>query len=754
MGTYNQMRILDFSDGFASAVQPTTIGVIAGDVANTPAGNIAATNVQSAINELDTEKQPIDADLTAIAGLASSGIIARTGAGTASVRTIVAGSNKLAVTNGDGVSGNPSIDVTESNLSLTNMGGLVGLTQGGTGQITANASLNALLPSQTGNADKVLVTDGTNTSWDNASGGSGGVNYLEPYFVGDDITGINTYNDGASAVPVDGTGGTATGLSTTVNLVSPLGEDANIRFSKDASNRQGCGWSTDFIVQSADYGGSRPLIQTFMYKVSAAYVSGDIRVFAYDKDNGTLLNVMSLTGDGSINHSLTGAGYTGSFNLVSTANDYRLIFHITSTNASAWDFDCVRLSASPQQTVQGFIGGYLGAETWTDNWANTTTSVKIWRRGSRVKVRGIATLTGVPTSSNFGVTIPAAYTVASGETGVGRGDIQGQLVDTGTDLFPIIAYFDTTTSITFRASNAAGAAVNTLAMTTSAPFTWATGDTIEFNAEWEVVGWDESAALSTTDTTLMGAYASYSGDAASATSGNPIIVPTKRWDMLNNYNNSTGLFTVPRTAKYKVYGSALSAGTPGTTIRAYVNGVNTIALGSLDSNGEVTFSGAVEANAGDTISIRPDATFDATSIILHIEEWFNPTVFSVYNASRIVESNVAMVATGLGANVWGDIASISLTPGTWDTFLFCAGKVGGGGSATVNAGIGTVSGNNSPGTVGVDYIPASNAAGFETPVSIGKANITVTVTTTYYFKFMSNAIGAQAGGRFWARKIS
>jgi hypothetical protein len=223
---------------------------------------------------------------------------------------------------------------------------------------------------------------------------------------------------------------------------------------------------------------------------------------------------------------------------------------------------------------------------------------------------------------------------------------------------------------------------------------------------------------------------------------------------LNNYNNSTGLFTVPRTAKYKVYGSALSAGTPGTTIRAYVNGVNTIALGSLDSNGEVTFSGAVEANAGDTISIRPDATFDATSIILHIEEWFNPTVFSVYNASRIVESNVAMVATGLGANVWGDIASISLTPGTWDTFLFCAGKVGGGGSATVNAGIGTVSGNNSPGTVGVDYIPASNAAGFETPVSIGKANITVTVTTTYYFKFMSNAIGAQAGGRFWARKIS
>lgn len=36
---------------------------------------------------------------------------------------------------------------------------------GGTGQITANDALNALLPSQTGNSGKVLKTDGANTSW-------------------------------------------------------------------------------------------------------------------------------------------------------------------------------------------------------------------------------------------------------------------------------------------------------------------------------------------------------------------------------------------------------------------------------------------------------------------------------------------------------------------------------------------------------------------------------------------------------------
>lgn len=56
-----------------SAAQVKTILAYAGtEVSNTPAGSIAATTVQAAINELDTEKQPIDADLTAIAAIVAS----------------------------------------------------------------------------------------------------------------------------------------------------------------------------------------------------------------------------------------------------------------------------------------------------------------------------------------------------------------------------------------------------------------------------------------------------------------------------------------------------------------------------------------------------------------------------------------------------------------------------------------------------------------------------------------------------------
>jgi hypothetical protein len=89
----------------------TTGAHAASAISFTPAGSIAATEVQAAIQELDTEKQPVDADLIAIAGLSSNGLIARTGSGTASVRTITGTANLISVSNGDGVSGNPTLTV-------------------------------------------------------------------------------------------------------------------------------------------------------------------------------------------------------------------------------------------------------------------------------------------------------------------------------------------------------------------------------------------------------------------------------------------------------------------------------------------------------------------------------------------------------------------------------------------------------------------------------------------------------------------
>lgn len=60
---------------------------------------------------IGTDVQAYDADLAALAALSANGMIARTGAGTAAVRTLTAGSN-ISITNGDGAAGNPTIAAT------------------------------------------------------------------------------------------------------------------------------------------------------------------------------------------------------------------------------------------------------------------------------------------------------------------------------------------------------------------------------------------------------------------------------------------------------------------------------------------------------------------------------------------------------------------------------------------------------------------------------------------------------------------
>src|SRR5208337_4090568 len=52
-----------------------------------------------------------------------------------------------------------------ANISFTNVTGTLPIINGGTNATTANAALNNLLPSQTGNALKVLQTNGTSTAW-------------------------------------------------------------------------------------------------------------------------------------------------------------------------------------------------------------------------------------------------------------------------------------------------------------------------------------------------------------------------------------------------------------------------------------------------------------------------------------------------------------------------------------------------------------------------------------------------------------
>lgn len=113
--TASRALVTDASKGLvSSAATATEVGYLSG--------------VTSAIQTQINGRQPLDGDLTAIAGLASTGLIARTATDAAATRTLTAGAG-VTVTNGDGVAGNPSIAIgqavgtadspTFTNLSLS-----------------------------------------------------------------------------------------------------------------------------------------------------------------------------------------------------------------------------------------------------------------------------------------------------------------------------------------------------------------------------------------------------------------------------------------------------------------------------------------------------------------------------------------------------------------------------------------------------------------------------------------------------------
>jgi hypothetical protein len=157
----SQVYLFTYSDALSGwNYVGNVISVSASDVVFTPAGSIASTDVQNAIEELDSEKQPIDAGLTSISGLTTVAdrMIYTTASDTYAVATITSAGRAI-LDDADATAQRSTLGLgsiaTQASSSVSITGGsIVGLTNLGlatyteltisTGEVTATQVFHTL----------------------------------------------------------------------------------------------------------------------------------------------------------------------------------------------------------------------------------------------------------------------------------------------------------------------------------------------------------------------------------------------------------------------------------------------------------------------------------------------------------------------------------------------------------------------------------------------------------------------------------
>jgi hypothetical protein len=202
------------------------------------AGTVAATDsILQAVQKLngnDGNLQPLDAELTAFAGISSNGFFTRTGAGTAAARTLTGTAAEITVSFGDGVSGNPTLSlptaltftgktVTGGTFASATFNGTVGATTPSTGAFTSVGLGNFTVAPATAAILRISGTQAINT----LQGYDGTNAYNITLFNGlsssvtIQSTGSSSFSNGINATPI-GTGGASTVAATTISATGAV----------------------------------------------------------------------------------------------------------------------------------------------------------------------------------------------------------------------------------------------------------------------------------------------------------------------------------------------------------------------------------------------------------------------------------------------------------------------------------------------------------------------------------------------------
>jgi len=363
------------------------------------------------------------------------------------------------------------------------------------GEIDAEGANNSVTIAA--GSSKIFVSDAL-LSWESdsfggggAAGASTGINYITNSDAETDTTGWATYADVAGATPVDGTGGSPT-TTLARNTTTPLRETGDFKLVKDAADRQGEGVSFDFTTDEFDK--NKVLSISFDFDATDTdFTEDDIRVFIFDKDNSQLITVDP--DDGLKPHQGT---FQGTFQGTS-ADDYRLIIHIATTNALAYDVFFDNVKVGPQDIVFGpamtDIRGFTPTITMQTSGTvtlNATPSKAFWKRsGDTIEVWWHGEITSVSSPlGNMIFNLPD--NLSADTTKISNADTDAQIIGSG--------FMDDATAskigVAVRLENSDGAIEIVDANTGTAIPTPAASDIIAIHFKVPILNWSTNVVNS------------------------------------------------------------------------------------------------------------------------------------------------------------------------------------------------------------------------------------------------------------------
>jgi len=511
-----------------------------------------------------------------------------------------------------------------------------------------------------------------NGIWEEAGSASGGINYIDNNDAEGATTGWSTYDDGASSTPVDGTGGSPSTVTFTRNTSSPLRGIADFDLAKSAADGQGEGVSYDFTIDSADT--YSILRVSFDYTVSANFADADMGVYIYDVTNGAIIRMSKE----DIDASSQPKHFVSEFQATDSTS-YRLIFHIQSTNASAYDLNFDNVVVGPRSITKGPVvtdwqsfSMVIDADTTAPTKGSITSEEAFWRRvgdSMEIKYTLVTSSAGTAGSGSYRFQLPSGYTIDTNKISSTSGDARGAV--------GIATVKGTANSLSGAVRSLVG--INNALRLTVGNETSAHTDvgssffglglsstTYSFQALVPIAGWSSNSTISEDfggrEITVRG-----QGNGGTSITANVTNIDfTEVEDSVAAWNGTT--FTAPETGKYLVSGMVYFTSNQNATVDAYIDGVQNLRLGfDATSTTYQKFDGAISLVKGEALTFRTNvsATLSNNSNFhyIHIQKFSTPQTL-IGSEKNLIQTKI-LSADQTSNGTISDLTFNNLRVGTW-----------------------------------------------------------------------------------------